>query len=448
MNRLHIKLLTVAVAAMSFLPSMGQETLVLKNGSTLYGHTSVENYEDGEVSFMVDSAIVVEKLTNIDYENPPLVQLDNFSNMRLKEWLKKHPERIILKNGRKHAYLGNIRSKGNYNSPFAGNAVVLAKNDSTATFFTLSQVTINLNKAKEFDHIIYAERDPLALVGVVDEIVTINGETLRGQIVAQYPGYFVILTDDGVRHSVNKSDIRSRKKLAYNSNRPLADQMNFLSKITLKKGKSTETIDGIIRETVSHPANGEKPYYDVVNSDDSYSHKYKFEEVTKLSLSPNPRFVKERDVVIDDDEDILIAGRKAVKVPCTITDTRYEFNDTIVTAIPYDELTDGKLKVYYKDVPANSEFFFVEVTPAQEQPAPAKGKKATTKKLDVEEDEAPYSVGLSKIMLNGFAPVGRFVSPASNVSVNYGPLRTGKYYVLIRKSDNSAYLIYIDPAVG
>lgn len=96
------------------------------------------------------------------------------------------------------------------------------------------------------------------------------------------------------------------------------------------------------------------------------------------------------------------------------------------------------MPVHYKNTPDNNEFFFVELT----VPVVEKKKAGLFGAPKVAEPEAPY-VTFAKLLRGGFRAEDRFVSPANNISVQYGPLKKGARYVLIRKGDLTAYPIVV-----
>ncbi len=441
MTRLQVKLFTAAIASISFLPLAGQETMVLKNGSRLYGHTSKEDFTAKTVSFMADSAIVVEDINDIYYTAPSVQRLSNMKN-NWRRWFEANPAKVFINGGKKSGMLGNISYTNGAKNEFEGDAVIIERSNDNVSFFTINHANLTLKKNSEVDHFEYATRDPLALVGTIDEIVPVNGAILQGQIIEDYPSRLVLLTDDGVRNVIPYSNIKAKRVLPYNTNRSLAEQLKYLTRVTYKdENGEHRTVDGIIRETVYKPSGTERPYYEVINADGTSPRKYYFDDVEMLSLSPNAKYIQDRDVVINDDE-ILIEHKEAKNMKHTIKTDRYEINDTAgIVKLNLAYLADGNLKVFYKDIPVNSEFIFVEAKPNY-TPSKADNKN---RKDDEEETPVYFYANFSDMFLNSFMPFDRFVSPASNVSVNYGKVNAGKYYLLIRKSDNSTYLIYVEP---
>lgn len=428
------------MALAGFLSLAGQETMVLNNGSCLYGHKSREDFTAKTVQFAVDSALVTESLDNIYYTAPVLQRLDNMKD-NWANWFRNNPDMVVNNNGRPSGRLGKIEYRhDNKDNEFEGSAVIVELSDSTVTFFTINQVSVKY-KTEEIDHYEYETRDPLALVGVIDEIVKTDGSTLSGQIVAEYKDRTILLADDGVRHVVQRDDIRAIRMLPYNTNMPLADQLPYYKRIEYRNGSDKSTVNGIITERVRKPANGEGAYYEILSPDGTTPRKYPAKDVLTFSLVPNNRYVNERDVVIDDDE-ILVDRIPLEKVRTRITTDGYDILDGAnCVTVSMADLNEDNLKVYYKDVPRNAELYLVEARPVMTD-GDDDGKKK--KKRDDDQDEpAQYRVSFSEVLLNSLTPSDRFVSPASNVSVNYGPVRAGKYYMLMRKSDKSAYLIYV-----
>lgn len=422
---------------------MGQETMVLKDGSRLYGHTSIENFNNRTITFLTDSAIVVENINNIYYSAPSVQRLSSMKD-KWHTWFENHPERVFVNEGRKCGRLGNISYANDTKSDFEGDAIILERSENTVKFFTINHGRVTLDKRNQVDHFEYDTRDPLALRGIIYEIEPVNGAILRGQIVEDYASRLVLLTDDGIRNIIPYSNIKAKRILPYNANISLPEQLRFFSRITYLDGNGdSKVIEGIIREIVYKPANGDKPYYEVVNIDGTTPHKYYFDDVVELSLAANKNYKEDRDVVINDNE-VLIERLPATNIKHSTTSDGYEVTDTAgIVTVRLRDLDNNNVKVYFKDLPENSDFIFVEARPGVQPNLSGKIKKDK----DEEKDEPTvfFTANFRDMLLNSFTPYDRFVSPASNVSVNYGPVQAGCHYLLIRKRDNSAYLIKVEP---
>ncbi len=435
MTVFNLKLLASAITALCFLPAFGQETIVLKNGSRLHGHTSIENFENWTISFMTDSATVTEKLDNVIYTPPTVTRLYEVGSNYWRRWFEQNPQYIFNNNGHKSVRLGNVNYLNRDTANFGGEALIREIGPDNVTFFTPMMLTVTIDKNKDVDHYEYDTRNPLALVGTVTEIVPVNGTPLKGQIVADYPSRLVLLTDDGIRHVIPYSNIRIKRTLPYNTARPLAEQMKFLSRINYRNratGK-IETLNGvIIREIVYKPLNNESPYYEIVNTEGLNPVKLDFDDVITLRLSPNNQYVEDLDLVINDD-DLLIEGQLANSLPYTLKTDRYELTDTVgATHVRFSELNNGHLKVSYKDLPVNADFIFAELKSDDDNA----GKSSTQ----------VYYSRLSDMVLSSFSATDRFISPNMNISVSYGPVRPGRAYMILRRSDprKPVYIVFVE----
>lgn len=275
-----------------------------------------------------------------------------------------------------------------------------------------SSANIDISKNQDVDHFEYTLRDPLAMVGTVTEIKLTNGETIKGQTIADYPSKIVILADDGIRHVIPYSNIMSKGILPYNTHRPLGEQLKYLSRISyLDEDNKTAEVNGvIIRKIVYKPSGSEKPYYEVVNADGTSPRNMAFDNVKSIRLSPNNKFVQERDLSINDNE-IFIQGQKAQNTFYSAFDDRYQFNDTIgAVHINYNDLNKGYLKVNYKNNP-DHEFIFVEVN--RQVLNDNSNRKNSNTKVPI------WCAKLSDILLCSISPSDKYISPATNVTQFY-----------------------------
>lgn len=442
-----IKSLFIAAASAltGFLPLAGQETLVLKDGSRLYGHTSTEDYTNKTITFSTDSAIVVEKTANVVYSAPYLRPLRNMGKT-WRDWFETHPERVVTEGGTRSAYLGDITCKTPARKDLSGEVIILEHGDSTVTFFTIGSNRITLKKNEEVDHIEYAPRDILSLVGTVEEVTTQSGFPMQGQLVADHSSHLVLLTDDGVRNIIPYSKIKSRRTLPFNTNLHVAKQVKFLTCLNVRD--SNQPVCGIIVERNYRTADNPQAYYELCDSTGRRSMKVYFKDVLSTSLAANNAYLKDnKDVVIGNDDDILVNRVPAGKATCIETNEGKEIADTAgIVKVKYSDLKGGMLCIHYKDLPLNSMFTFTEMEECKPAETADKDKGKDKGKENREaQPRALYKASYRDIYDNSFMPVGSSVSPAGNVSVQYGPVTPGKAYLLIRRSDKATYLIKIEP---
>ncbi len=425
--------------ALGSLPVFGQETLVLKDGSSLFGQRAKDDYKENTMTFRIDSARMVIPITDLNDEKPRLIPLSTVPES-WRRWFKNHPEKIVYRNNDKYVWLGSVNYSDDARKFYKDYVIIEEVDDSIARIFTTSIGEIRVSKNKEVDHIEISSRDPLALVGTVNEIETINGSIIRGQIVEDRAKAMVILTDDGVRHIIPYKDIRVSRILPFNSNRPLSEQVS--NNYRLEGGHDDGvSVIGIITETVYKSRNGEGGYYMVADSEGLNKSKYLFSQVDRITRIPNSRFVKEKDVKVDDNQ-LLIQLKEACPVEYEIKSDRYEIADTAkAVRIKASDLDKGIIKIHFKESPSNTDFIFVE---AKESP-----NLVSKKKIGQVKDTEPgqFYASLNDMIINSYTASERFVSPAGNVSLTYGPIVAGKAYLLIRKSDpaKTAYLIIVEP---
>ena len=106
--RLYTAIAAAGLAILGFLPASGQETLVLRNGSRLYGHTSKENVKDKTLSFDIDSASLVLPTNEVRLESPQLIQISELPEA-WKRWYAANPGKKFFRNGKEYGRLANVR---------------------------------------------------------------------------------------------------------------------------------------------------------------------------------------------------------------------------------------------------------------------------------------------------------------------------------------------------
>lgn len=423
--------------SLGFLVMNGQETVVLKNGNRFMGHLSSENYDNGQFVFMADSAIVVERLANVRFSPPKLRSIKDMK-MKWSRWFETNPAYIVNVANQAKGWLGHIAYGDNCSDELGGDVVIKELSDSIVKYFIVTQTSPTFKRSTEVDHFEYATRHPMAMVGTVDEIVLTDGSTLSGEIVANYPGYLVLRTNDKVNRPISYSKISSKRVLPYNLARPLSEQVPYLSILSLKDADGVEReVSGIITETVYRPTTGEKPHYVVTDGDNQNPCKYPFEEVSRISFRSNSAFIQGLDVELAPGE-TMIAGSVAKPVTCQEVGERYAVVDsTNIVAVKARDLAGGNLNINVKNNPGVEEFLFIEATPV----APLKGQSNSKGrgKTPVEY----YTVNTMSMAFNAIEPVERCVTPHNNVSLKYN-IQAGRAYMFMRKSDKSTYLIVIE----
>ncbi|MCM1532991.1 MAG: hypothetical protein NC114_12090 [Ruminococcus flavefaciens] len=438
---MKLKSIAIMMASVAFLPCYGQETMVLKDGSQLYGHTVEEDFDNGMLTFRVDSALIVAKLSDIDYTAPEMLDLNrDVKGSSWYRWFTNHKDRVTQQRNKQYVRMGNVAHNNNARKEFDGRAVIFEQGDSAIKYFTTNECRVTLNKKAEVDHFEYDTRSRLALGGIDTELELTDGRKIRGQVVANYANKVVLLDDSGLRNVIPYKKIRAKRFLPYNENVPMAEQSPYITSLTTPDGKVDKLL---LNAIVYKPLNGAKPYYDVVSLGGGANIQYPFDMVSKVGSTVNQDYVEDTDVVMEDDE-VLVNRIPAEPIQYVMKSDRYEITDTVgaVRVSEYD-LVDGMLKVHFRDPMDNTEFFFVEARPYNQYLELNYDNRK--KKKDDGEETVYYYTNLSDVLMNGYTAYDKFVSPAGNVSVNYGQLTAGKAYMLIRKSAplKPAYLIIV-----
>lgn len=441
MKLVHKQILVI-LAVLCFLPCIGQETLVLKDGSIIYGHKTSENYSKGTLSYRVDSASLILPEKAVFIEDPELVRIDKMSSS-WQRWFKSSRERIVNKGGDEYGWLTRIRTEYDgfpgESKLLTGNVVLQEKNDSTIRVVTVNPGNIDLSKKDFVDRIMYSHRDSRALAGVVDEVEMNSGEKLQGQIVEERRKDMVLLRNDNVRVVIPYSKIRAKRVLPLNSTMPINEQIEY--KVRLSKDRNS-AVEGFITEVVYETSKGNHGHYKVVNYEGRDAKDYDFDDVTKIDYFPNEQFVKDMDVAINNDE-VFVAGKVVKPLKYRSYNGKYEVetNDSIV-AIKLSDLNKGMLTLYYKNNDRSSDFIFEEAKEVNK----IENVSADNKKSEFEHKNI-YSVSFEDIMFTNFpSPKNPIISPLGNVIIKYGPVIEGKVYWFMPKSktNKNAYLIRIE----
>lgn len=436
---MNIRMFITFLFVLPFLTMSGQESVVLKDGSEYIGRISNHDFSEKTITIRTDSAIVTEKLKDVYYSAPELTILaDMPASWRV--WFEAHPELVIQKNGNSCAWLGNISYIDKNKKGLDGQAIIKKVSKETVTFFTIAQTSMKFNKITEVDHYEYQLRDPLALVGTIDNIVLTDGSIKSGQIVADYPTNLVLKTQDGVETVISKTEIRSKRITPYNTNRDISEQEPYLSHITYTDGNNQLEAEGIIRETVYKPANGEEPYYEILDGEGRNPYRYRFSDVKRISLVFNRKYRKEKDVLLSGN-DIMVANTIDEPIAFTVSNDGYRAPDSVdIIKVSLKDLKDNKLPVYYRENSINKNFIFVEAKLVKND---VKDAKSSKKKNEKTEDETYYSISFAEMLMKEISEDERFVSPIGNISVKYGNISEGHVYALIRKADQKGFLIEI-----
>lgn len=420
---------------LSSLSVFGQETIVLKNGSKLYGHISNHDFTDKTITVRVDSAIVVESLDSIYYSAP---QLTNLSDMPLvwRRRFEQKPELIVDRYGKKGVWLGSVSHKNNQKRGFDGVAQILEVGNGKIKFLTLNNDYAKFNKLTDIDHYEYRERPLLALAGTIDNIYLSDGNVMVGQVVADYPSRLILKTFDGVDNEILKKNIKSKQITPYNSNLDISEQVPYFSRITYMDGDDERDILGIIRETVYKTVKGEQPYYEVVDKDGRNPYRYSFSSVKRIKNEINRKYRTEKDVVLVDDQ-VVIGEQKVLPTKYKVENNGFCITDfSNMATISVGELNDGKLQVCYRNLPINESFIFVEVSDENNQK-----KDVNNEHNNLIVSPSSCVVTFSNILMNSIPQKDRFISPLGNVSVKYDNIKDGRIYFLLRKSDKSIFLV-------
>lgn len=411
------------------------QTLEMADGSVYMGHTSSKDYKKKMTQFRYDSAFVVsprEGLTlsrnEMKYEKLP----EAWQN-----WFAVHPQYVRTDaNGNRSVNLHRLVDKNGV----ASTVFLFSRSPKEVKYYTLSAGTVNLsdNDVKVYK---YGKRDELDLTGLVTEIRTTDGQTVRGQLVQESSEGKGILTDNCVVEVVPIDKIASIRLTGLDPESGIENQVEFLELINVASEKNERSsYTGIITE-FNYRTGGKPDQYVIIydpNEPNSSGSKVYFDRLLTKSKSPNSFYAPLRDVRVTNDTTLIVNGVELIPTKFEQVDDKEEFK------VSADSLTfesvkpvDGKVVLSARNNSFNQKFILISIKKLKVDAAKKKGKN----KKDKEESHYIYRFRYSDLLNNDIVG-NRKVSRNGVANITYTGLPDGTY-LLFNQTNKKTYLFSI-----
>lgn len=405
--------MALALGAVFCAGAAAPETVTLKNGTVYMGRTASKLFKDHKCTFMVDSAIVVDSVKNVSASRvqKPLSSLSG----ELADWFRRHPERITTdRNGREQVVVYNLRAK---DRSIPEDVVLLERGPKLLKYFIIAKYDETIPDSTVVSYA-YALREPDAISGVIDEVVTTDERTIRGQIVYEGSLFGVLNSDDMVVEMLPYGKIKSTTKIPLFAEQPLVEQVPMVDEVRTNDGR---TFRGLITQVVRKPGD-KKPYYRLlVNGSNSEQTLY-FADVDAIYENVNHDYNPLTDTHIEADSTIIVAGKELASVPYTSKAVTNDFQFSLTKLPEPMKAVDGMVKLEMCNVPGNQQIMLVPLT----IPAPNK------------EGKYEFVCPAQTFVFNQM-PGNTTISPYGNRNVSY-TLAPG-YYLVYRSADKKAFII-------
>lgn len=400
------------------------ETINTKDGSTYMGHTSQQLLgENSKTVFAIDSAIMVvpvEKVNNIFSEKRDIA---NFTSEDWKNWFNAHPQFITINSeGNKSVVMHKVTLEGE-SAP--KQAFLLEKSPKNYKFYVIGNYRDTIPD-EEIENIIYSTRDFLDLNGVIDEIITVEGDTYVGQICRWSPDYTGLLNEEGTIEMIPNDKIAQKRIKSFNPQQDLIDQIPYLDEV---EGDDFR-ISGIIILRNRRPSNNKKPYYTIWN-DSYYGEDNKnMEEVKSIKKKINTKYNPQKDFYVD--EGVILANGETLS---QISNEVYENKKANFKGFKIPELVipnsikkmdNDELELVMKDNGLNNTFYIIPIR----------------KRIIPGSETENYYFTYEDLVNNNINPEESLITKTGNQKLKY-KLNYGEY-LIYRNNDKTSYLISIE----
>ncbi|MCH5230517.1 MAG: hypothetical protein J1F43_01825 [Muribaculaceae bacterium] len=425
MNKLLMTVATLMVATPYIFATQPLEKIQLKDGSVYMGHT-IQQIFDGKNSktiFFTDSVyktVPKGQVSSMRYERQ---NLENLTSENWKNWFNAHPQLTAIdEKGNREVVLYRINLEGERNSV---QAFLLEKSPDTYKFYII-EATRDTIPDDEIALISYAQRDPLDVNGIVDEITTVDDDKYTGQIVSWNNDFTGLLTAEGTVEYIPNDKIARKAIAPLNPNLPLVEQVEFLDIV-----EGDYNIEGIIILRNRRPSIDKEPYYTILNSSER-EEDMKMEDVKSIKRSKNGRYKPLRDIILGREDDILVNGLQTDSVLNeAYKNDKANYNGFKLSEnanpIVVPSTDDSSLDLIVADNSLNNDLYLIPITKKTILPNDQSSNYYFTYEDLVKENIRPRSVETTKF---------------GNKKISYN-LRAG-LYLIYRKNDNSSYLIQVN----
>lgn len=240
MNSIEKIVLVTILSIISGLAFAGEKTtVVLKNGSKIVGNV-ISQRPDIDIAIKADRATFVIEEANVVSSKQKKVKYEDLSR-EWKRWALEHNALQGDAYGR-YLVLFDIRTKTR-----AHNNVAKVQRNETPMVVYVQIVPETYKVAwKEIAKIEKTVSSTNDVMGLDDDVITLDGKTYRGTIVSQIPGKKISVKTNGSTHEILAPEIIETRKIARSTAFSVNEQADYKNVLVLKD-KTTK--EGVI---VSH----------------------------------------------------------------------------------------------------------------------------------------------------------------------------------------------------
>lgn len=226
--------------------------------------------------------------------------------------------------------------------------VHLVEDGASISFINISYKVCNF-KWSDIQSVKYAERDKMALNGILDVVEHKNGPVYKGQIIEKVFGDRIRIKEtDGMVRSVLNEDINAIKKEGLNPDVPIINQAQYLDDVN-------DIVGLIICQQVNHSS----PYIRILTE---YGNEktINMDKINSITSVENKNYQPLSDYLIEDDE-AYFNDIKTPSVICKSKRDEYALEHDSLKKIQEIRLLDGKntLDVYMSNTDLNRSAIFI-----------------------------------------------------------------------------------------
>ena len=397
-----------------------KETLEMADGSVYMGHTSRQNLVGGKFQFLYDSATIVLPRKDVGSLTRSQTDFDRLPEA-WKNWFAGRPQYIQFdSDGKRSVNLYRLVDKDGVST----NVFLFSRSPEYIKYYTLNAGSASLADA-DIRIVRYGRRDALDITGIVTEIETVDGETVRGQLAEDGVEGKGILTDENVVEIIPADKIASLRRLPLDSASGIENQIEFLDQISVNASADQPTSYTGIITYMNYRTDGKPDPYIVVydpNKPEEEGSRVASASLVSKSKAPNPFYAPLRDFQVASDDAMYVNGVEMTAAPFIRKEKEQEFS---VEAEKVDPMVvtpeDGNVVLAMRNVDSNSKITLIPI------------KKQTKRR------NSYYRFGYGNLFEHAIQGT-RKVSRNGVASITYSGLADGVY--LVFNQDNKKIYLF------
>lgn len=335
-----------------------KETLEMADGSVYMGHTSRQNLVEGKFQFLYDSATIVLPRKDVSSLTRSQTDFDRLPEA-WKNWFAGRPQYIQFdSDGKRSVNLYRLVDKDGINT----NVFLFSRSPEYIKYYTLNAGSASLAD-NDIKIVRYGRRDELDITGIVTEIETVDGETVRGQLVEDGVEGKGILTDEYVVEIIPADKIASLRRLPLDPDSGIENQIEFLDQISVKASADQPTSYTGIITYMNYRTDGKPDPYIVVydpNKPEKEGSRVASASLVSKSKAPNPFYAPLRDFPVASDDAMYVNGEEMTAAPFIQNEQKFS-----VEAEKIDPMVvtpdDGNVVLVMRNVDSNSRITLIPI---------------------------------------------------------------------------------------